>query len=111
MGIQVFGTKKSHDTRKAEMFFKERKIPFQSVDLTEKGMSRGELESVARAVGLDALIDRDGKEYEKRGLKYMAFDALELLGREPLLLKQPVVRDGKRATVGYRPEEWKNWLA
>jgi arsenate reductase-like glutaredoxin family protein len=110
MSIQVFGTKKSHDTRKAEMFFKERKIPFQSVDLTEKGMSRGELESVARAVGPDTLLDREGKEYEKHGLKHMVFDVLELLEREPLLLKQPVVRDGKRATVGYRPEEWKNWL-
>ncbi len=112
--IQVFGTKKCSETRKAERFFKERGVKVQSVDLGEKGLSAGELRSVGAAVGgLSALIDSEGKRYVEKGLKYAAPTGprLEnLLIEDPLLLKTPIVRAGKAATVGYQPEVWKGWL-
>lgn len=110
MGIQIFGTKKCQETRKAERFFKERNISFQFIDLAEKGMSKGELESVKATVKLENLIDRNGKEFQKRNLKFMAFDIAEELLKNPLLFATPVVRDGRKATVGYQPEVWKAWL-
>jgi arsenate reductase-like glutaredoxin family protein len=110
MGLQVFGTRKCPDTRKAERWLKERGIKYQFVDLAEKGMSPGELASAARAVGIDALVDRDGARFAERGLAYMDFDALAELAADPLLIRTPVVRDGARATVGYAPEAWKLWL-
>lgn len=109
MGMQIFGTKKCQDTRKTERYFKERGIPYQFVDLTVRGLSKGELDRVKAAVGLDNLIDRDGKEYARRNLKYLVHDVEEVLLDSPLLLKTPVVRDGPKATVGYRPEVWGNW--
>lgn len=111
MAIQIFGTKKSKDTKKAVMFFKERRVNFQLVDLNEKGMSKGEIESVARACGgIDNLLDTDSKEYEKRNLKYMRYDTLDILQEFPLLLKTPIVRNGSKATIGYEPDTWKDWL-
>ncbi|WP_413782526.1 arsenate reductase family protein [Anaeroselena agilis] len=110
MAIQIFGTKKCQDTRKAERYFKERGISYQFVDLAVRGLSKGELDRVKAAVGLDNLIDRDGKEYARRNLKYLIHDVEEVLLTTPLLLKTPVVRDGPRATVGYRPEVWSGWL-
>ena len=77
--IQIFGTRKNRDTQKAVRFFKERRIPFQFIDLCEKGMSRGELESVARSVPLDRLIDSENAEYKKRGLAWQEFDPAEKL--------------------------------
>ena len=74
MNLQIFGTRKCHETRKAEMFFKERRIPYQFVDLAEKGMSPGELNIVRTCVSIDELIDVEGKEYQRRNLKYMVFD-------------------------------------
>jgi arsenate reductase len=109
MNIQIFGTKKCQDSRKAERYFKERGIPFQYVDLTVRGLSKGELDRVKAAVGLDNLIDKDGKEYAKRNLKYIVHDVAEVLLNAPLLLKTPVVRSGAQATVGYRPEVWATW--
>ncbi len=114
MNIQIFGTKKSADTRKAERFFKERGVKFQTVDLKEKGLSRGELRSAAQAVGgLNALIDPDGKDKDLLALlTYLVPEQLEdKLLEHPEALKQPIVRDGRRATVGYAPEVWKGWLA
>lgn len=111
--IQIFGTKKCQDTKKAERWFKERGRKVQLVDLTEKGLSPGELKSVAaKAGGMEALLDRDGKRYVDKGLKYSAptgprIEALLL--EDPLLLRTPVVRVGKEATVGYRPEVWETW--
>ncbi len=110
MSVQIFGTKKCQDTRKAERYFKERGIQYQFVDLTVRGLSRGELDRVAAAVGLDNLIDKDGKEYARRNLKYIVHDVAEVLLASPLLLKTPLVRDGARATLGYCPDVWGGWL-
>lgn len=110
MNIQIFGTKKCQDTRKTERYFKERKIPFQFVDLTVRGLSKGELDKVRAAVGgLENLIDKTGKEYEKRNLKYLVHNVEEMLLNHPLLLRTPVVRNGAKATVGYCPEIWASW--
>ena len=112
MNIQIFGTKKSADTRKAERFFKERGIRFQYVDLNEKGLSKGELTSVMQAVGgLDKLIDEKAKDQATLTLiRYLAEeDRFEKLLENQQILKQPVVRNGKQATVGYCPEVWKKW--
>lgn len=110
MGLQVFGTRKCPDTRKAERWLKERGIKYQFIDLAEKGMSPGELASVAQAVGIDALVDRESERFRRRGLGYMDFDPEEELAADPLLMRTPVLRDGSRATVGYAPETWKAWL-
>ncbi len=112
MNIQIFGTKKSADTRKAERFFKERNIKFQAIDLKEKGMSKGELQSVMQAVGgLDALIDEDAKDKDMLALiKYIApEDKMEKLLENQSIIKQPIVRNGRQATVGYQPDVWKKW--
>jgi arsenate reductase (glutaredoxin) len=108
--MQIFGTRKCQDTKKAERFFKERGVAFQSVDLAEKGISRGELASVAAAVGRESLLDREARRYKERGLSYQEIDIEEEILADPLLLKTPVVRDGRRATVGYVPEVWTAWL-
>ena len=112
MNIQIFGTKKSSDTRKAERFFKERGIRFQSVDLKEKGLSKGEFQSVMQAVGgLEAMIDPDCKDKDLLALiKYIAAeDKAQKVLENQVVLKQPIVRNGKQATVGYQPDVWKNW--
>jgi len=111
--IQIFGTKKCPDTRKAERWFKERGIKVQSIDLTEKGLSPGELKSVASRVGgVLSLVDRDGKRYAEKGLKHSApsdtrLEALVL--EDPLLLKTPIVRRGSDATLGFSPDVWDAW--
>ena len=112
MNIQIFGTKKSADTRKAERYFKERGIPFQLVDLKEKGLSKGELQSVCQALGgLEAVIDPDCKDKDLLALiRYTAAeDKTQKVLENQLVLKQPVVRNGRQATAGYRPEIWKDW--
>ncbi len=110
--VQIFGTKKCADSRKAERWFKERGVRVQSIDLREKGMSPGELRSVAARVGLEALIDREGARYRDRGLRAAAPTGPRVeqaLLDDPLLLKTPVVRLGREATVGYHPEVWETW--
>ena len=110
MSIQIFGTKKSADTRKAERFFKERGIKFQSVDLKEKGLSKGELQSVSQAVGgLDAVIDPDCKDKDLMALlaHLVPEDRFDKVLENQQLLRQPIVRNGKKAAVGYQPEAWK----
>ena len=112
MNIQIFGTKKSSDTRKAERFFKERGIKVQSVDLKEKGLSKGEFQSVMQAVGgLEAMIDPDCKDTDLLALiKYIAAeDKAQKVLENQSVLKQPIVRNGKQATVGYQPDVWKTW--
>ena len=112
MNIQVFGTKKSFDTKKAQRYFKERRVRFQFVDLKEKGMSRGELESVARAVGgVDALVDPKAKDQDLVALlAHLAPDQkFDKLLENQHDLAEPVVRNGRQATVGYAPEVWKGW--
>ncbi len=110
MNIQIFGIKSSNDTRKAERFFKERQIPFHFRDLNEKGISKGELENIKHAIPLEELIDKEGKQYQKRNLSYMVFDIEEELLNDPLLLKMPVVRNGRLVTAGYQPDTWKEWI-
>ena len=109
MNIQIFGTSKSFDTKKAERYFKERNIKFQAIDLAKYGMSRGELLSVKNAVGLEALIDP--KHPDAPLLQYLAYeeDKLDKLLENPRMLRTPIVRNGKQATVGYCPEAWKDW--
>ena len=109
MNIQIFGTSKSFDTKKAERWFKERRIPFQAVDLKRYGMSRGELNRVRQAVGLEAMIDP--KHPDAVLLQYLASEdaKLEKLWGQPSLLQVPIVRNGKQATVGYCPQIWESW--
>ncbi len=112
MNIQIFGTKKSADTRKAERFFKERGIRFQSVDLKEKGLSKGEFQSVMQAVGgLDVMIDLDCKDKDLLALiTYTAdVDKMRKVLENQTVLRQPIVRNGRQATVGYAPEIWRTW--
>lgn len=112
MNIQIFGTKKCFDTKKAERYFKERGIKFQFIDLKEKDMSKGEFTGVKQAVGgLDKLLDENDKDKNTLALlKYMSEeDKEEKLLENQQLLKTPIVRNGRQATVGYQPEVWKNW--
>lgn len=109
MNIQIMGTKKCRDTQKAERYFKERNIQFQFRDLTIKGVSKGELENIKRVYNIEELIDREGKQFNKRNLAYMVFDIEEELLEDPLLFKTPIVRNGKQATIGFEPDVWKTW--
>lgn len=112
MNIQIFGKSKCFDTKKAERYFKERKIKYQFIDVVRFGMSPKEFDSVLRAVGgIDALIDWDGKSQEITNMKYMASsrDKEDKVYDDPGLMKTPVVRNGKKATVGYCPETWAAW--
>ena len=109
MNIQIWGKNKSFDTKTAERWFKERRIKYQYIDLIRYGISKGELPSVKNAVGLEALIDEKDEDYPL--IQYLASKEakLEKLFEDPYLIKTPVVRNGKQATVGYCPEIWKSW--
>lgn len=112
MNIQIFGKKKCFDTKKAERYFKERKIPFQIIDVVKYGMSNGEYQNVKRAVGgLEHLMDEKSKEYEKCHIEYLEYDSDKEnhLLENPGMFKTPIVRNGKQATVGYKPEIWETW--
>lgn len=112
MNIQIFGVKKCFDTRKAQRFFKERGIKFQYTDLAEKCMSKGELNSVIAAAGsADAVVDPDCWDQETLSLlKYLSeADKTRKIFENQQVIKTPVVRNGRQATVGYRPEVWKGW--
>ena len=112
MNIQIFGKSKCFDTKKAERWFKERRIKFQSNDLKRDGMSPREFDSVLRAVGgVDNLIDWNGKSQEITNMKYMEDKTAkeDKLYDDPTLMKTPVVRNGKQATAGYCPEVWETW--
>jgi arsenate reductase len=111
MNIQIFGVKKCFDTKKAERYFKERKINFQFIDLSEKNLSKGELQSVKAAVGLNNLIDKDSREYERLNVQRIINDSVkeELLLNNSKLYKTPIVRNGRQATVGFQPDVWKTW--
>ena len=109
MNIQIFGKAKCFDTKKAERYFKERRIKYQFIDVIKFGMSRGELSSVKNAVGLDAMVDTEDQDYPL--YQYLASNEakLEKLYEEPYLRKTPIVRNGKKTTVGYCPDVWKSW--
>lgn len=111
MNIQIFGAKKCFDTQKAERYFKERKVKYQYVDLDKFGLSKGEFNSVKASVGLKDLINPNAKEYKTLNMQNLGVGsaAEEVLFNNPKLYKTPVVRNGKKATVGYMPEIWKDW--
>ena len=112
MNIQIFGTKKSSDARKAERWFKERRIRFQYIDLAEKGISKGELRSVAQAVGgIEALIDEKAKDAYAVSLVHHTPATMmeDVLLENQQVLRAPIVRNGRQATVGYAPDIWKTW--
>lgn len=111
MNIQIFGASKCFDTKKAERYFKERNIEYQYKDLFRYGLSKGELESVIRALGLNDLINTQSKDYKKSNLQHIKGSKIreEFLLENPKLLNTPIVRNGRQATVGYKPEVWKDW--
>ena len=112
MNIQIYGKTKCFDTKKAERYFKERGIKYQSIDIVKYGLSKGEYASVKNAVGgMAPLIDEKSKEYEARHIKYLANveDVEECLLDNPGMFKTPIVRNGKKATIGYQPEVWAAW--
>lgn len=112
MNIQIFGAKKCFDTKKAERYFKERNIKYQLIDIKEKPMSKGEYVSVKQAVGgLDAMLDPKSRNQDALALiRYIAVeDKDEKVLENQSVLKTPIVRNGKKATIGYRPEIWKSW--
>lgn len=112
MNIQIFGSSKSFDTKKAQRYFKERGIKFQAIDLPSKGMSKGEFRNVKQAVGgLEAMMDPKAKDQDTLALiKYLSKeDQEDKLLENPQLFRAPIVRNGKQATIGYQPEIWKLW--
>lgn len=112
MNIQIFGTKKCADTRKAERYFKERGIRFQSIDMKEKGLSKGEFTSVMQAAGgAEALINPNAKDKDLLALlQYIAEeDKADKIFENQQIIKTPIVRNGRKATLGYCPDEWKKW--
>lgn len=112
MNIQIFGTKKCSDTRKAERYFKERRIKYQMIDLRENDMSRGEFNSVKQAVGgIDSMINENAKDKDVITLmKYLSDgDKEEKLIENQQVIKTPIVRNGRQATIGFCPDVWKNW--
>ena len=112
VSVQIFGTKKSSETRKAQRFFAERRIQVHFVDLAERAASLGELRRFAQKFGVAALVDRDARRYRELGLgAAMLSDErwLETLIEEPLLLRMPLVRHGNQLTVGLAEAEWRAW--
>lgn len=112
MNIQIFARNKCFDSKKAQRWFKERGIKFQLIDLDQKGLSKGEMDSVLRAVGgIENLIDYNSKDKDALLLKYLGSEAakLEKLLDNPKLIKSPIVRNGKQATIGYCSEVWDKW--
>ena len=113
MNIQIYGTAKCFDTKKAQRYFKERNIKFQFVDLAKYGMSKGEYQSIKKALGmkLEDLVNEKSKKYESSFIKYLASEEAkeENLLENQELFKTPIVRNGKKATLGYCPDEWKKW--
>lgn len=112
MNIQIFGLKNCFDTKKAERYFKERRIKYQFIDLKEKALSKRELESVKVAVGdVNKLINPKAKEYKTLNIEFIRNSSVkeELLINNPKLYMTPIVRNGKQASVGYEPEVWAQW--
>jgi arsenate reductase (glutaredoxin) len=112
MNIQVFGRKKSFETKKAERYFKERKIKFQFIDLDEKGISKGELNSIKQKIKINDLINENSKDYKKLNLDKIRSTEMkeELLLKNPTLFNIPIVRNSREATVGYEKEIWDTWI-
>ena len=110
MNIQIIGTKKCSDTKKAQRFFKERNINFHFVDLGERPLSKGELTKIAQRLGGENIIDSQSKAFTSKGLAWMDYDPVEEIMENNLLLKTPVVRNGNEATVGPAEKIWTAWI-
>lgn len=110
MPVQIFGTKKCRETQKALRFFKERNTSVHFIDLSEKNFSAGELKSIANVLDLETLLDPESREYQKRNLAYMSFDAFEVILESPLVIKTPIIRNGKQVLAGYDAETLKGWI-
>ncbi len=114
MEVQIFGTSKSADTRKAQRFFSERRVEVHYVDLQQRAASPGELRRFAERFGVDALIDREGRRFAQQGLASAHLSDERWLARladDPLLLRTPLVRWKQKLTIGFTPETWNAWLA
>ena len=114
MEVQIFGTKKSADTRKALRFFAERRVKTHFVDLQERSASPGELTRFVQKFGMDRIIDRDSKRFEELGLRHARLSDerwLERLVEEPQLLRLPLVRHGNALTIGLAEADWKDWMS
>jgi arsenate reductase-like glutaredoxin family protein len=114
MEVQVFGTKKSADTRKALRFFSERRIKTHFVDLNERAASPGELKRFAQKFGVHALVDRESRVFADLGLAHARLSDESWLAKlvdEPLLLRLPLVRHGNALTIGSAENDWKKWVA
>ncbi len=112
MNIQIYGKAKCFDTKKAERYFKERRIKYQFIDLSKYGMSKGEYQNILRAVGsFDELLDKSSKAYESSFIEYLSSKEAkaEKLLENQTIFKTPIVRNGKQATIGYQPDIWKTW--
>lgn len=110
MNIQIFGSSKSFDSKKAERWFKERRIKYQYIDLVKKGVSPGEYRSIRAAVGYENLVNRECLTYRELGMDYLLPAAAEeKLLLYPEMFRAPIVRNGKQATVGYQPDVWATW--
>lgn len=113
MNVQIFGVKSSADTRKAQRFFKERRVRIHFVDFKVKGPSRGELRRFMQRFGPEGLIDRESHRFRSLGLRHAHYGPerwLEILEQEPMALRMPLVRCKDRLTVGHQPDAWKGWL-
>jgi arsenate reductase len=113
MEVQIFGTKRSADTRKALRFFAERRVRVHFVDLAERAASLGELKRFAQKFGVSALVDREGKRFAELGLgaaQYSDDRWLDRLALEPALLRTPMVRWQQRLTIGLDESAWKDWI-
>ena len=111
MLVQINGTKKSQETRKATRYFSERGIEYHLRDVFEKPLSRREIDNVCRSIDPEQLIDRDSTYYKKRGFAHMVFDPIEEIVDDPRILRLPIVRNGKESTVGNSPDIWDRWIA
>ena len=109
MILQIFGTKKCKDSQKAVRFFKERNINFQFIDLKEKAVSQGELNSIKKHYYLEDIIDTYSRTYEDLNLEYIKHDIEEMLLTHPLLFVTPILRSDFGVMIGYEPDEWKDW--
>lgn len=111
MNIQIFGRKKCFDTKKAERYFKERKISFQFIDIDIKGLSKGELNSVKKNISINDLINEKSKEFKNLNLDKIRSSEMkeEILLKNPKLFKSPIVRNGNESTLGYKKEVWDEW--
>lgn len=113
MNIQIFGVKKCFNSKKAERFFKERKIKFQFIDLKEKSLSKGEFDSIKKCLGVEEIINKTSKEYKTLNLdKVRGKESREeIVFKNQSVLLTPIVRNQKKATVGVNEEEWNKWIS